>query len=359
MPRTIIGEMQLAGTSLLKIGSTKSGKDEEKNSAEVFNFNRGVNAQEKSTSGEAIHVDKPKLELPVLSTQVVKVVSKEEKNDLQALLRVRRFDLLLQSQGLASELSNSSEKLTSLSSGSEVSRNFTQQVSRETCESELSSDKYGLNDKNISLPLLSFTTVLKGQRVNLRGKVGSNKHRKQQQKTTDGNTRSYQTDSKSQEASSVKTKTSNLKLKQQSRDNMVSLKHGKQDERSVSHLPEANKYDIIPDRNHSGGKLCRVFRMNDLKTSLVYSNFKDSWVPYRDKYLTRYSVFKAILQQPTVVLRQPSPVAGVKMTYQEPEDFTQAAAIQAVEETNVPILSVDTKLPTQVKKFVVKLPPIC
>jgi len=58
-------------------------------------------------------------------------------------------------------------------------------------------------------------------------------------------------------------------------------------------------------------------------------------------------VFKAIAQ-PTVFLRQPSPVAGVKMTLKEHEDLL-AAAIQAVEETNVTSPTVDGG--RQVKNF--------
>ena len=100
--------------------------------------------------------------------------------------------------------------------------------------------------------------------------------------------------------------------------------------------------------------------MEDLKASLIRSDRKDSWVPSVDKQLMKFSVFKAIMQQPTVFLRQPSPVKGLKMPLLD-QEASLAAAIQAVKETNEPASPVPdvTELTKQLKHFVIKLPPIC
>ena len=357
MPRTVCSNFYIAGTRLFDSGIKRSGKeDEEKIQAEVtFNYDREMTADETSTPAQ----DRPKLKLPLLPAS--KEVSKEDENDLKALLRVRRFDLPLQNHGLVPECNESSEKLTSQSSSSEDSENLSNQDGKESYgRGKSHSRKDNFRDKSISLPLLSFSTVLKGQRVNLRGKEGSNDQGKRD-KTTSVQSFSTQTDSKSQESSAglEKTKTTKMKLNHPTRGKMLSLKHGKSHERPVFHLPKADKYDISPDGTNAVDKICRVFKLNDLKTSLIYSGHKNSWVPSRDKYLTKYSAFKAILQQPTFYLRQPSPVAGVKMTLQEQHEDSFAAAIQAVEKTNIPSPLVDAELTPRKKTFVIKLPPIC
>ena len=358
MPRTVSSNFYIEGTSLFDSGMKRSGKeDEEKIQAEVtFNYDREMTTDETSTPAQ----DRPQLKLPLLPAS--KEVNKEDENDLKALLRVRRFDLPLQNHGLVPEWNESSEKLTSQSSSSEDSENLSNQDGKESYgRGKSHSRKDNLRDKSISLPLLStFSTVLKGQGVNLRGKEGSNDQGKRD-KIKSAESSSTQTDSKSQESSAglEKSKTSRKKLKHPTRGNMLSLNHGKSHERPVFHLPKADKYDISPDGTHAVGKICRVFRLNDLKTSVIYSGHKNSWVPSRDKYLTKCSTFKAILQQPTFYLRQPSPVTGVKMTLQEQHEDPFAAAIQAVEETNVPSPFVDAELTPQKKTFVIKLPPIC
>lgn len=97
-------------------------------------------------------------------------------------------------------------------------------------------------------------------------------------------------------------------------------------------------------------KVCSVFKVNDLKSSLIYSGYKDSWVPHRDKNFMKNSLFfKALMRQPTMLLKQSSILAEESL----------AAAIQTVEETNARLPPIDTEVIRQEKKLVVRLPPIC
>lgn len=59
-----------------------------------------------------------------------------------------------------------------------------------------------------------------------------------------------------------------------------------------------------------------------------------------------------------MLLRQPSPVAGIKITLKEHEDSV-IAAIQAVQQTNTKTSTAETKLTQQGRKLVVTLPPLC
>ena len=140
---------------------------------------------------------------------------------------------------------------------------------------------------------------------------------------------------------------------------MASTKTGKQITRTVFYLPKADKYDITPDGKYTSSKVCRAIKVEDLKASLIRSDRKDSWVPSVDKQLMKFSVFKAIMQQPTVFLRQPSPVKGLKMPLLD-QEASLVAAIQAVKKTNEPASPVPdvTELTKQLKHFVIKLPPI-
>lgn len=118
------------------------------------------------------------------------------------------------------------------------------------------------------------------------------------------------------------------------------------------HLPKVDKYDIIP-KNIIDVKICSVFQVNGFKSSLIYSGYKDSWVPNRDRnFMKNSAFFKALMEKPAVLLKQPSSLA---------ED-SLAAAIQSVDQTNVSSVDfpcVDTKVTRQEKKLVIRLPPIC
>ena len=408
MPQTVSGEMYITGTSPF---SPKWTKNDEENPLAVKTFSQGVTAVEISTPAEAGHGENPQLGFPDLKLKT-NGASNGVVNDLQGLLRVQRFDFPLQVDGLMSEWNKSSGTLSLPSPGSRSSKTSTKQESKGTSKSEQLTHRVSFKHKNKILPLLPFSTVLKGERVKIpsfqspknstkkeekgtsegkrwsnkdnvknknnnflpplsfstslkgqpvvtQGKDGSNKQRKQHGKTAKGN-KFLQTDSKCQESCNEfeKIKTSKLKIKHQTRSNVASLKPDKHDIRSVFQLPKVDEYDITPDGKHTTRiKGCRVFKLNDLKTTLNYSGYKDSWVPPRDQYLMKCSVFKAIMQQPTVLLRQPSPVAGVKMTLQEEDSL--AVAIQAVEKSNVPSPPIVAELTQQIKKFVIRLPPIC
>lgn len=341
MPRTVSGDFFIAGTSPF-YDSKKLCKEDLTLCNTVFN--QELTADEKSMPAEVNHAEEPTFKLPVLFT--FKGVTDEDKKDLQVLLKVRRFELI-------PEGTQTSEAESTSKTSSSFPENSSEESGKDSCERGKFCDKSHLNCKSNWLPLLPFSSVVQGERVNLRGQKRSNEQRKQRQKAT-LELKLNQAGSKSQASSD----TSNINLKYQTRGNVVSLTCAKNDARPVFHLSKVDKYDIRPGGTPTGGKMCRVFRLNDLKTSLIYTEHNDSWVPSRNKYRTNYSIFKAIMQQPRVFLKQPSPVAGVKMTLQEPGD-SFAAAIQAVEETNLPPPPVDTELIPQVKKIVVKLPPIC
>ena len=341
--------------------------------------------QEASTQSEVKRVEQPRLKLPILNrTRTVKNVF-EDNNDLEVLLRVRCFDFPLQVHGLMPEWKNSDTNSSS-SPGCEVS---VDQIYDETKEGE-ESGKVILEDKNNFLPLLS-STVLEGQRVNLRGKEELNKHRNPQEKTTEENKSSFQSLSSASQESDVKNakvsnmvcsksgqqvfskppradkfritnknyvtrrksteRESKLSYRTDSRSSMAPLNPVKQDDRPVFHLPKADKYDINP-RNIVEVKVCSVFKGTALKSMLIYSGYNDSWIPRRDGCVIKNAVFKAIMQQPTMFLRQPPPETRMKMNIKEHEDpLANVNLLPQPMETDV------TK--REVKKFVVRLPPIC
>ena len=194
-------------------------------------------------------------------------------------------------------------------------------------------------------------SILEGQRVNLREKMRLNKQRKQVRCRIPRKANKLCNQS---ESTAETFDTDNILMKTpRTSPSTVSLKTGKQGTRPVFHLPKADKYDITPN-NIIHTKVCSVFKVGHLKSS---SGYKNRWIHSRDSSVIKNSVFYKAIAQPTVFLRQPSPVAGVKMTLKEHED-SLAAAIQAVEETNVSSQTVDAEISRHVKKFVIRLPPI-
>ena len=300
------------------------------------------------------------LKLPVLPTRRA---NNEENIDLQVLLRgIQCSDFSLQE--LKTEWIDKSSNKSSSSCSQRLqpasnTPDFTQervlfvpdqnQVNSKGGELEPAGDI--LKDRTQSI--LPFAgSILEGQRVNLREKIGLNKQQKQIRRRT-ANKLCNQTESTTETFD-----TENMPMKtRKTSPSTASFKTGKQSARPVFHLPKADKYDITP-RNIINTKVCSVFNVDDVKSSsLFHPGYKNTWIHSRDSYVIKNSVFKAITQ-PTVCLRQPSPVAGVKMTLKEHEG-SFAAAIQAVEETNVTSPTVDVEVRPQVKKFVVRLPPIC
>ena len=317
-----------------------------------------------STSAQKLADGETQLKLPVLPT--LRRVNNEDNNDLQLPLRgIQGFDF--PPQELRTEwIDKSTKKSQAFRSqrleAASTTPEFTQerilfvpdenQVNNSGGELEPTGDI--LKDQSqISLPI--SCSVLEGQRVNLREKMGLNKQRKQIRcrMSRKANKLCNQTESNAETFG-----TENILMKtRRTRPSTISFKTVKQVARPVFHLPKADKYDITP-RNIINTKICSVFKVDDLKSSsFFYSSYKNTWIPRSDSYVLKNSVFKAIAQ-PTVFLRQPSPVAGVKMTLKENEG-SLAAAIQTVEETNVTSQSADVEVSRQVKKFVIRLPPIC
>lgn len=107
--------------------------------------------------------EKSKIKLPALAK--TKRLNHEEKNDLQALLRIRCYDFSLQVQGLKPEVKNSS-KNSSFSSGSQSVEESLDQSQEET--------KKDCKETDEDMSSLSSSTVLEGQRVSLKEKVGLN-----------------------------------------------------------------------------------------------------------------------------------------------------------------------------------------
>ena len=86
---------------------------------------------------------------------------------------------------------------------------------------------------------------------------------------------------------------------------------------------------------------------------IIYPGYSDSWIPHRDRDVIKNAVFKAIMQRPALLLRQPShEAAGMTMVL---KDNGNSAITKANMTASPPV---DTELTRQVKKFVVRLPPI-
>ena len=373
MPQTARSVPNISITTVSPFSPRRAEKLEEKRLSQPVlsqDVREEASRNELSTESNVEDCEIHRLKLPDLPRP--RRVNKEENDSLQVLLRgIQCFDFSLHE--LATEWSEKSTKKSSPSftRRSEVVSNileikqegipFVSDLNLENnSKGELESARAeSLKDKSsVSVPLSG--SILEGQRVNLREKVGLSKASRKQPHCQMAGKRSKPSNRRNSKSEGPEIENIFMEAVETRRTscNTVSLKTGKQGARTVFHLPKADKYDITP-RNIINSKVCSVFKMNDLRSpSLFYSGYKNTWIPHRDSYIIKNSVFKAIAQQPTVFLRQPSPVAGVKMTLKEHED-SFAAAIQAVEETNVRTPSVDAEVSRQVKKFVIRLPPIC
>ena len=292
--------------------------------------------QQVSENGELTPPDvkeRNKIKLPALAK--TKRLNHDEKNELQALLRIRCYDCSLQVQGLKPEVKNSSKNssLSSCSQSTEESSDQSQDEAKKDC-------KKTAKDKSLH----SFSTVVEGQRVNPKEKIGLNNIEKKHvhYKPSDkGNNVLWLSDLRSE----------NYRRENMLRSTIVSLKHRSQDPRPVFHLPKVDKYDITPE--YINGKICSVFKLDDAKALSTFSGFKDSWVPMRDRYfMSNSEFFKSFYMQPSVLLRQPSPVAGVKINLKGHEEDSLVTAIDAEKETvDVVSPSVDTEATKKVEKI--------
>ena len=307
-----------------------------------------LNPDEVPESEKSVIDDVNGVKLPVVTRSAS--LTSEENSDLEVLLRVRCFNFPLQVRGLIPEGNNSNNTSSrSMDSFRANSRERFSSQDRVVCDQngETNNDVvYSLEDKNPNVSPLSSLTVLEGQRLNLREKDELKVQKKQlrHQPTEAGNKLPYQTESSLNNSCEARRK--NL-------PKLVSSKPKKQDTRPVLHLPKVDKYDIIP-KNIIDVKICSVFQVNGFKSSLIYSGYKDSWVPNRDRnFMKNSAFFKALMEKPAVFLKQSSSLA---------EDSLAAAIHQSVEQTNVSSVDfpcVDAEVTRQEKKLVIRLPPIC
>ena len=404
MPPTTRGRIYVKGKSALS--PQKEGKTGEENSAKII-LHEVKTTVEISTSEKEKHVRNSQLNFPDLSLTSQGAKGNQDQSVLPALLCIRSLNFSPQLLHMCNKPNSS---LPPSSRGSRRSRTTTEQDKKGAFHNKCdqTNDKVSLEHKNNILPHLPVSTVLDGQRVKIRSPQSSKSGTEEREQDNRG-TRTKKVQF-SVEVSSIKTTNNTLPLlsltttlkgkcllsqrkqglneqqyeekngndikpselnecekrktstpngKHQTTIKMASTKTGKQITRTVFYLPKADKYDITPDGKYTSSKVCRAIKVEDLKASLIRSDRKDSWVPSVDKQLMKFSVFKAIMQQPTVFLRQPSPVKGLKMPLLD-QEASLVAAIQAVKETNEPASPVPnvTELTKQLKHFVIKLPPI-
>ena len=366
MLHKVDSDLDISVTAASSFSARRAQKVEEKRTnplGQLNQYNQQASGNEASTTEQKLaDRETRQLKLPILPT--VRRVNNEDNNDLQLLLRgIQGFDFSLQE--LRTEWIDKSTKKSQASysqrlEAASTTLEFTQERVLFVPESQVNNSGGELESaghilKDLSHSILPISgSVLEGQRVNLREKMGLNKQRKQVRcrMPRKANKLCNQTEST---AETFGTESILMKARR-TRPSTVSLKTRRQAARPVLHLPKADKYDITPRNKNT--KVCSVFKVGDLKSSsLFYSGYKNKWSPRRDSYAIKNSVFKSFAQ-PTVFLRQPSPVSGVKMTLKEHEG-SFAAAIQAVEETNITSPTVDLEVSRQIKKFVIRLPPIC
>ena len=335
MPRRVRSNLSLTVTGTNPFKSTI--EKETKSADETLNsFYQQASGEKEEPKAEAKVKLKSNPILPTITKP--RRFCKEDSKDCQDLFQVRYYDCPFQG---ARKSRNSSHR----SGDSKTSRHTS------------SSDQVNHHDgdglprfyQSFVRPLLQ-ATVLEGQRVNLRRKDELDGQETQPPHRPPHNKEIYtpcpQNDSRCEIfVESIQSKIS-------------SLKSSDEEMQPIFHLPRVNKCDTSPG-NIKTDSVFSVFHLKGFKSTPIYSRSRDSWVPHRDKYYMNNSAFfQALFQQPLVLLRQPSPVAGIKMTLKEHEDSV-IAAIQAVQQTNTKTSTAETKLTQQGRKLVVTLPPLC
>ena len=344
---------------------------------------------EGEVENEAQHAQTQTLKLPSLTKSRTEAASNGlENDDLQVLLRVRCFDFPLQVHGLlpSEPMDKSREHSSAFPRISESGQ--TADDHDMLTEGEDNADST-VKDKKSFLPL-SPATVLEGLKLKLRSKRGMKIQQKTQGKEEEEDNYSVQTDLNSREDVSVgsdlvyrksgrsvyvtSAKSDKSHCTDQALPNRPARKSSmegkgsrishqdsrssifppvqtlKQANRATLPLPKADKYDINP-KNVVEVKVCSVFKGSVLKSMLIYSGYNDSWVPSRDGRLIKNAVFKAIMQQPGMFLRQPPPKEGMQKSLNQNNNLP----------TKLPPLPVETvskEVTRGAKKLVVKLPPI-
>ena len=366
MPRNIFNgvlDMSLTVTSPFTQGRVQGdGYFSQKTSRKVLPANK------RPRKTEAQLHENSSIKLPVLARS--RKTNKEENKNLQVLLRgIQCFNLTL--ENLLPEMPHKSSQTESSGTRdshvcvSDDSRDITQEngpICDQSRGESVPIDKDIEKEKDIFLP--PVCSILEGQRLKIRQKEGFQAKRSKQfkcksmEKEKKPPCQAGSTSEDSDIESILRRSTPTVSETLSSIPAVTEhVKPSKGNARPVFHLPRADKYDITP-RNIINSKTCAVFKESRHKQSLFKSSYKDSWIPRRDSSFVRNSMFKAIIQQPVVFLRQPSPVAGVKMTLVKEYEDTIAAAIQTAKKPNVQTPSVDAEVSPHIKKFVIRLPPI-
>ena len=128
------------------------------------------------------------------------------------------------------------------------------------------------------------------------------------------------------------------------------------EKRETFQLPKVETYEISP-KNIIDSKVCLGFNEN-IRPKLSRRSSSGEWTPRGKASILRNSVFNRLNEQHRLMLREPSPVAGVKMSVKDHEEILVNAALHAVEECNTPSIPHEDISPP-IKKFVIRLPPIC
>lgn len=257
-----------------------------------------------------------------------------------------------------------SQSVTIWINGQEITRERTPFIHFNSHGRNTGDDKDKLKPFNVANILPLNASILEGKRVTLSAKGNANTEPTSKQcnckQTAKTNTLTYQTGSTSREA--VRKNTSSEISETQTSLYGVLLRPRKMVSRPVLHLPTADKYDITRPRNIIKGKVGSVLIERRKSGSRLD---EEKFSPPSENVIIKNSVFKTILQRRAVLLRQPSPLAGVNfkvnLRQQEAESFFLRDTIQAVEETNAlpaPV-PVEVEVPRPVKKLVIRLPPIC
>lgn len=277
----------------------------------------------------------------------------------QAITRERTISEGKQPGGISD-----SQSVTIWINGQEITRERTPFIHFSSHGRNTDDDKDKLKPVNVGNILPLTASILEGKRVTFSAKGNANTEPTSKQcnckQTAKTNTLTYQTSSTSKEA--VIKNTSPEISETQTSFYGVLLRPRKMVSRPVLHLPTADKYDITRPRNIVKGKVGSVLIERRKSGSRLD---KEKFSPPSENVIIKNSVFKTILQRRAVLLRQPSPLAGVnfkvKLRQQEAESFFLRDTIQAVEETNAlpaPV-PVEVEVPRPVKKLVIRLPPIC
>lgn len=257
-----------------------------------------------------------------------------------------------------------SQSVTIWINGQEITRERTPFIHFHSHGRSTDDDKDKLKPVNLANILPLTTSILKGKRVSFSAKGNANTEFTNKQcnckQTAKSNRSTHQTSSTSEKA--VIKNTSSEIAETQTTFSGVLLRPRKIVSRPVLHLPTADQYDITRPRNIVTGKVGSVLIERRKSGS---SHEEEKFSPPSENVIIKNSVFKTILQRRAVLLRQPSPLAGVNfkvnLKQQEAESFFLRDTIQAVEETNAqpaPV-AVEVEVPRPVKRLVVRLPPIC